>query len=140
VATLSFALPTDWTFADLQSHLGGIPSERIPDVCFIRWERFPNRQLPREPIPSLAPDLAVEVLSEGNTEGEMQRKLYDYFTAGIRLVWYIDPRSRTAKAYTAVDQSVPVGQNESFSGGEVLPGFELPLNDVFARAEGQRAV
>ena len=74
--------------------------------CFIAWERFPNRQLPREPIPALAPDLAIEVLSEGNTEQEMQRKLHDYFTAGVRLVWYIDPRSRSAKSYTAENQFI----------------------------------
>lgn len=43
-------------------------------------------------IGTLVPDLAIEVLSAGNTEGEMRRKLHDYFTAGVRLVWYIDPR------------------------------------------------
>ena len=38
---------------------------RVPDACFISWNRFPNRQLPPEPIPDLAPDLAIEVLSAG---------------------------------------------------------------------------
>ena len=41
---------------------------RIPDVCFVSWERFPGRQLPRDPVPRVAPDLAVEILSAGNTE------------------------------------------------------------------------
>ena len=108
---------------------------RIPDVSFIRWEQFPNRELPPEPIPALAPDLAVEVLSEGNTEAEMQRKLHDYFTAGVRLVWYVDPRTRTAKAYTAEDQCVEFSKQQSLSGGDVLPGFELPLRDLFAQAK-----
>jgi len=106
---------------------------RIPDVCFIRWERFPKRELPREPILPLAPDLAVEVLSEGNTESEIQRKLHDYFTAGVRLVWYIDPRTKTAKAYTAENECTDLGQHDSLSGGEVLPGFELPLEELFAK-------
>ena len=79
---------------------------RVPDVCFISWERFPDRELPPEPIPALAPDLAIEVLSASNTEGEMQCKLHDYFTAGVRLVWYIDPQTRSAKSYTAEDQFV----------------------------------
>src|SRR5438045_2623538 len=52
---------------------------RIPDISFFSWDHFPNRELPADPIPSLYPDLAVEVLSESNTEKEMQRKLREYF-------------------------------------------------------------
>ena len=111
---------------------------RVPDVSFINWDKFPNRQLPGEPVPAVAPDLAVEVLSPGNTEAEMQRKLHDYFSAGVRLVWYVDPRTRTAKAYTAEDQCVELGEQDSLSGGEVLPGFELPLPGLFAKARGPR--
>jgi Uma2 family endonuclease len=107
---------------------------RVPDVCFINWDKFPNRRLPPEPVPRLAPDLAVEVLSPGNTEAEMQRKLHDYFTAGVRLVWYVDPRTRTAKAYTAEEQCVELGEQDALSGGEVLPGFELPLKELFTKA------
>jgi len=108
---------------------------RIPDVAFFSWNRFPDRRLPEEPIPDLAPDLAIEVLSPGNTEAEMRRKLRDYYTAGARLVWYIEPRQRTARVYTAVDQETEIGEDQSLSGGDVLPGFELPLRDLFARAE-----
>lgn len=107
---------------------------RVPDVCFISWERFPNRQLPPEPIPALAPDLAIEVLSADNTEKEMQRKLRDYFTAGVRLVWYVDPRTRSAKSYRGESQFVEVGETESLSGGDVLPGFELPLRALFEKS------
>jgi Uma2 family endonuclease len=106
---------------------------RVPDVCFIAWERFPDRQLPPEPIPSLAPDLAIEVLSKGNTEGEMRRKLHDYFTAGVRLVWYIDPRTRSARSYTSEHESVEIGESQELSGGAVLPGFALSLRELFAR-------
>lgn len=96
---------------------------RIPDVCFIRWEKFPNRELPRSPIPALAPDLAVEILSEGNTEGEMQRKLRDYFAADVRMVWYIDPPTRTARVFTAPEQCLLVDQEGTLQGGDVLPGL-----------------
>jgi Uma2 family endonuclease len=106
---------------------------RVPDICFISWDHFPNRQLPAEPIPSSAPDLAIEVLSAGNTEAEMQRKLHDYFTAGVRLAWYIDPQTRSAKSYTAANQFVAVDESGSLSGGDVLPSFELPLKDLFAK-------
>jgi Uma2 family endonuclease len=106
---------------------------RVPDVCFLSWERFPSRKLPSEPIPNLAPDLAIEVLSAGNTEGEMQRKLRDYFAAGVRLVWYIDPHTRSAKSYTREDRYVEVDESGSLAGGDVLPGFELLLRDLFAK-------
>ena len=46
----------------------------------------------------------VEVLSEGNTEREMQRKLSEYFQSGTRLVWYIDSQHRTARIYTTPSQ------------------------------------
>jgi Uma2 family endonuclease len=106
---------------------------RTPDVCFISWERFADRQVPSEPVWGLAPDLAIEVLSKGNTEAEMQRKLRDYFGAGVRLVWYVDPATRSARAFTAPDEVVEVTDDRALSGGDVLPGLELPLGDLFAK-------
>jgi len=106
---------------------------RAPDVSFIRWERFPGGKLPEAAIYAVAPDLAVEILSEGNTAEEMDRKLREYFAAGVRLVWYIEPTTRTARAYTAVDHCVEIGREGSLSGADVLPGFELPIAELFAR-------
>jgi Uma2 family endonuclease len=108
---------------------------RIPDVSFVSWERYPQGLSSKVPIPAAAPDLAVEVLSSGNTPAEMRRKLRDYFTAGTRLVWYIDPATRSATMYTAPDQCVYVAQHESLDGGEVLPGFRVTLAELFARAD-----
>jgi Uma2 family endonuclease len=108
---------------------------RIPDVSFIAWERFPDGKPPQVPVPSIAPDLAVEVLSPGNTTGEMQRKLRDYFQAGVRLVWYADLKSRTVTVYTGVDQSLVLTVENTLDGGDVLPGFELPLVELFGEAE-----
>ena len=110
---------------------------RIPDVCCLSWERFPGGKLPQTPIPAVAPDLAVEVLSEGNTEGEMRRKLQDYFAAGVRLVWYVDPRTRTTAVYTSPEQCTVLGENDVLTGGDVLPGFELPLRELFAEVDGK---
>ena len=71
---------------------------RFPDVSFISWDRFPGLELPAEPVPSLAPDLAVEIVSAGNTEAEMQRKVREYFAAGTRHIWLLDPGERAARA------------------------------------------
>ncbi len=109
---------------------------RIPDVAFIRWERFPNRRLPDDNVFRVAPDLAVEILSEGNTEAEMQQKLGEYFEAGVRLVWYIDPETRTARVHTAVDEMKTIGGDGRLKGQDVLPGFQFRLDELFERTEG----
>jgi Uma2 family endonuclease len=107
---------------------------RIPDLSFITWDRLPGRESPREPIP----DLAVEVLSEGNTRTEMARKVREYFDAGVLLVWLIDPRKRTARVSSTVERSVLVRANQSLDGGAILPGFVLPLSDLLDRGRRPR--
>jgi Uma2 family endonuclease len=110
---------------------------RIPDVAFFCWDRLPGRVLPSKPIPDLAPDLAVEVLSEGNTPQEMQRKLREYFLAGVRLVWMIDPAKRVAEVYTTPDApDATLDESQTLDGGDVLPGFLLPLAELFVRLPG----
>ena len=106
---------------------------RIPDVAFFCWNKLPGRVFPTKPIPDLAPDLAVEVLSEGNTLAEMRRKLREYFLAGVRLVWMIDPRKRTAEVYLTPEAPAAIlDETQALDGGDVLPGFTLPLAQVFA--------
>ena len=111
---------------------------RIPDLSFISWDRLPGRESPREPIPDLAPDLAVEVLSEGNTKAEMARKVREYFDAGVVLVWMIDPRKRTARVYSTVEKSSLIRADQALDGGTVLPGFVLPLSDLLDRGRKPR--
>ena len=105
---------------------------RAPDVAFASWDRFPGRKRPKVAVPELAPDLAVEVLSKGNTRAEMRRKLGEYFAAGVRLVWLVDPRKRTVRVHTSVEQSVLLKDGQSLDGGDVLPGFALALEELFA--------
>ncbi len=104
---------------------------RIPDLSFTRWDRLPGGTIPTEPIPDLAPDLAVEVLSEGNTKGEMERKLKEYFLAGVELVWFIDPEKRTARVFTSPDDAKELGASDTLTGGDVLPGFKVKVAELF---------
>jgi Uma2 family endonuclease len=136
-----------WGFVQAR-HLGLVTGEagmmrlapglvRMPDVAFISWNRLPNQRVPNEPIPDLAPDLAIEILSAGNTTGEMARKCQEYFAAGVRLVWLIDPEARTVAVYTGPNQFTLFNQNQTLEGGEVLPGFTVSLHELFAALDLQ---
>lgn len=104
---------------------------RIPDAAFAGRDKFLDRRIPREPIPALVPDLAVEILSEGNTAEEMSEKLAEYFEAGVRLVWYFDPRQRTAQVFTGPETVELLQETDTLTGGDVLPGFTLSLREFF---------
>lgn len=108
---------------------------RIPDVAFASWDRFPQRRLTGEPIPDLAPDLAVEVLSRSNTAAEMAIKVDEYFTAGVRQVWLVDPKARTVTVFAAADDSITLSEQDYLDGGSVLSGFTLSLRTLFGELD-----
>jgi Uma2 family endonuclease len=112
---------------------------RVPDVSFIAWERFPDRRLPAEPMPDLAPDLAVEILSPGNTGREMERKRAEYFAAGTRLVWIVSPGDRTVQVCTSPADVRLLGEDAILDASPVLPGFRLPIRDWFGAAPPRRS-
>ncbi|HSU65751.1 MAG TPA: Uma2 family endonuclease [Tepidisphaeraceae bacterium] len=102
---------------------------RLPDVAFVSNDRLPKT---RAAIPSLGPDLAVEILSEGNTPGEMEKKLAEYFQSGTLLAWIVDPGSRTVTVYLQPGTpSATLGEDDRLGGGDVLPGLEFPIADMF---------
>jgi Uma2 family endonuclease len=105
---------------------------RIPDVAFLSMAKFRNGRFPKGAIAPLAPDLAVEVLSASNTKLEMNEKLHDYFTHGARLVWYVDPESRTVEIFTSTIAKRALAEKDTLDGGEVLPGFQLSIQELFA--------
>lgn len=108
---------------------------RIPDVAFINWDRLPNRCMPPDPVPLVSPNLAVEVLSKGNTPGEMAVKRMEYFDSGVEVVWEIDPKKRTVAVYTTVTDVIVLTIDDTLDGGTVLPGFQLPLKDLFGELD-----
>lgn len=106
---------------------------RLPDLTFVRRENLPGGHLPEDPIPDLFPDLAVEVLSESNTAGEMRLKVREYFSAGTTLVWIVDPRQRTVVVHTDPETSRTLTEADTLDGGTVLPGLSLPVRRIFER-------
>ncbi len=111
---------------------------RLPDVSFITWARLLETDAHKKKVAPFGPDLAVEVLSEDNTQAEMDRKRREFFAAGTRLVWVIDPKARTATVYddpARPNHAAAVSDTGSLDGGTVLPGFTLSLAELFGDIE-----
>ena len=108
---------------------------RGADVSFISWSRMPDGRLPTEPVPTVVPDFVIEVLSVGNTRSEMARKRREYFQAGVRLVWMIDPRRRTVAVFTAPETVTIAEEFDHIDGGDVLPGWSVDLEKLFAELD-----
>lgn len=106
---------------------------RIPDVAFLSWSRLPGGKIPSEPIPTVVPDLAIEILSQSNTRKEMERKLADYFGAGVRIVWIVDPQARTVTVHNSPQHFSILNEDRRLDGEDVLPGFVMELKSLFAR-------
>jgi Uma2 family endonuclease len=111
---------------------------RAPDVCFISWDRIGADEFPENPIPDLAPELAIEILSKWNTKKEIGRKILDYFTFGVLEVWVIDPRKRIATIYYSPVDIKSVGIDGVLQSPKLLPGFKLPMSDLFAVQKRRR--
>lgn len=107
---------------------------RYADVAFISWDRRPKGK-DRKPIPRIVPDLVVEVLSKSNTPKEVARKLDEYFYAGVRLVWIVDPKKRAVRVHRAPEHSTVLTVADTLDGGDVLPGFRLAIGEWFAEAD-----
>ena len=101
---------------------------RAPDVAFISTERLPRDRL--RGFAEMAPDLAVEVLSPGDTAGEVAEKIDDWLTAGCRLVWVVDPARRSGRVHYANGAVVPLTEADAFEGEDVVPGFRCPVADL----------
>ncbi len=106
---------------------------RIPDVSFVSWARVPGRRFPAEQVPPLVPDLAVEVISPSNTAKEMDEKLHEYFEKGVRLVWFVRPKSRVVDVYTAPNRCTRLTASAQLDGGDVLPGFAVQVGKLFQK-------
>lgn len=85
----------------------------------------------RGPFFEGAPDLAVEVVSPGNTRREIAGKVRDYLAAGSRAVWVVNPERRTVTVHRPDREPERLAGSDVLDGGPVLPGFRLPLSEIF---------
>jgi Uma2 family endonuclease len=106
--------------------------QRRPDVAFVSHARWPyNRRVPNVAVWDMVPDLAVEVVSPTNTAFEVQRKVHEYFDAGVSRVWIIYPPQREVYVYASTNRIEVLQPGQQLDGGDLLPGFRLPLATLF---------
>jgi Uma2 family endonuclease len=104
---------------------------RVPDVSYFARGKLTRAKHGASPIAPLVGDLVVEVVSKSNTKPEIARKRSEYFAAGSRLAWVVEPKSQTVRVHTAPDQFVVLGVDDYLDGGSVLPGFRLAVRELF---------
>ncbi|MFV0442682.1 MAG: Uma2 family endonuclease [Planctomycetaceae bacterium] len=108
---------------------------RLPDFTVCLNDKFPTGKVPRVSYVEFAPDLALEVLSKSNTAKEIRSKREILFASGTKLIWVLNPATRTVDIYTSVDNPITLTEADVLTGGNVLPGFELSIADWFREAE-----
>jgi Uma2 family endonuclease len=104
---------------------------RKPDCSFMCCD--PSEFVPIDGKYRVPPDLAIEVLSPTNTFGDIEDRLEDFFSAGTRIIWVIDPDRRYAMIHHADDSIRKIREAGSLSGEDVLPGFTLPLAAILPK-------
>jgi Uma2 family endonuclease len=102
---------------------------------FVSNERMPKGNVLRRRYLRVAPDLAVEILSPKQPAGEFEDKIQFYLTYGVRLVWVIDPRARTVTVLAPGEAAVVLGAGDTLDGSDVLPGFRVAVDDIFAQLQ-----
>jgi len=112
--------------------LGSNPDTvRAPDIAFIARHRVQAVGDTRGYWLG-APDLAVEVLSPDDRVSEIEEKVSEWLAAGSQQVWVVSPKMRTVTIYTSQTNILTLTENDTLNGGEVVPGFEVSVAEIFA--------
>lgn len=105
--------------------------QRRPDVALVCFSRWTEANVPNTAAWNVVPDLAVEVVSPSNLAEEVDAKTIEYFNAGVRLVWVIYPESQRVYVHQSPRQIEVVERSGELTGGDVMPGFRLPVQKLF---------
>ncbi len=111
----------------------GPDTVRAPDAAVVLKSRIPDTGIPSSYWP-FAPDLAVEVVSPSDRLAEVHVKITEFFAAGTRLVWLVEPETRMVHVYRSPQEVEVVGTEQDLDGGDVLPGFRCAVLRLFPAA------
>jgi Uma2 family endonuclease len=103
---------------------------RKPDISFVKRERFSLEHL-HEGFLSIAPDLAVEVVSSHDEVAELNEKIEEYLAAGIPLVWVIDPENQIIHIHRKDGSVTKLRKTDELVGEDIIPGFTCKLAELF---------
>ena len=103
---------------------------RAPDIAFIRRERLPATP-PEDAFWPGAPDLAVEVVSPGDTVREVDEKVQGWLAAGAAMVWVVNPKWRSVTIYRSATDIRVLTEKDELDGQDVVPGFRCRMGDIF---------
>ncbi|RKU22544.1 Uma2 family endonuclease [Candidatus Poribacteria bacterium] len=104
---------------------------RAPDAAFVAQASIERQGIVRGYWEG-APDLAVEVISPGDTYAEVAEKVEEWLTAGCRMVWVINPRRETVEVYRSNEDFIILRGTDTLDGGDVVEGFQCQVQDIFA--------
>lgn len=104
---------------------------RAPDAAFVRRERI-EKAGPVKGYWIGAPDLAVEVISPSDTVRGVEGKVAEWLASGARAVWVVSPKLHTVTVYRSLKDIVVLTENDTLDGGDVIPGFQIPVAEIFA--------
>jgi Uma2 family endonuclease len=108
--------------------------QRRPDAFYVSFKRWPaDHPIPHSDPWPVVPDLAAEVISKSNLAEDILDKVAEYLRAGVGKVWVIYPRQRQVYEYIKDAQPRVYQEADELDGGEVLPGFRLPLAALFGQ-------
>jgi Uma2 family endonuclease len=103
----------------------------VPDIAYVKPGRLSTDE--GEGFALIPPDLAVEVVSPSDRMSEVLEKVNIYLAAGVQMVWVVLPRQRMVSVHRLDQPNVvqQVHEGDELDGGEILPGFRLPVAEIF---------
>ena len=119
-------------FHEIGSQVGTDPDTILgPDVSFMSWERYETVEEDGG-FWQGAPDLAVEVMSSNDRYTQVEAKVAQWVEAGARMVVLVDQRRRQVRVYRPRAETATLGADDTLDGADVIPGWALPVRDLFA--------
>ena len=108
----------------------------VPDLTVVLKDRMPSGDARDTPYLRTAPDLAIEILSPGQSIRTFVEKILFYLLHGVRLIWIVDAEAEIVLVLRPGEESTELGVGDQLDGGDVLPGFNLDVGELFAQLRG----
>jgi len=124
---LGLVVDSEATFQCFPDHPDRV---RRADLSFIRRGRIPREQYEHGHC-TVAPDLVIEVISPNDVIFEVDEKIQDYLSAGVELVWLINPKTRSLTVYRLRGKRAYFEGDEILTGENVLPELQFPVSSIF---------